>query len=296
VEFRGVFSRRRPPVNGGTIRVAAWHYRRAWSYSVLRRERDRYYFVYPSWAELSYSWEDLPRYLSDPLNCPLIRDDPNRQRRDWRELGFPIPAKPFDLISGPAGGGIVRAHIRRRERWLPGIILGTEANICPAQGTITVPDESAPAVCYLEPMDTGAWQFGAGERKKLYLCSASPEHAYSASDDVYWVLGYRKAKKEPKGVSELPQLASHFGLTAAEVPSLSASLRDEVAPWFVSPDYEYKWLRVEGGEQTVDYQFAVVLYLALHLRKVAGPRLSYMHLVADIEGRLNIRGPYWSRK
>jgi len=145
-------------------------------------------------------------------------------------------------------------------------------------------------------MDMPGWQFGVGRRKKLFLCSASPEHVESDSDTAYWVVGYRKGKGELKSVAELPHLALHFGLTLDELAGVPTSLRVEVAPWFVDSGYLYKWFSVRGGKQSVDYQFAIVLYLALYLRKSAGSRMFCMHLVSAIEGKPNARLPYWSRK
>jgi hypothetical protein len=208
---------------------------------MLRRESDRRYFVFPSWAEFSYRWEDLPAYLSDPMNCPVFRDDPNRARisvQTWREYGYTFPIQPFELIDGPAGGGIVCAHIEEDERWLPAAILSSEASLRGPRGTDSVPSERRPPVHYLEPMDPPGSEFGLCKRPKLYLCSATAEHAEGDPGAVYWVVGYRKGKKEPKGVSELPQLASHFGLKASVLPCVPERLREEVASWFVNQEPE----------------------------------------------------------
>jgi hypothetical protein len=145
-------------------------------------------------------------------------------------------------------------------------------------------------------MDMPGWEFGFGKRQKLHICSASAEHVESEPGAVYWLVGYRKGKQGPIGVSDLPQLAAHFGLEAVDLSSVPPTLREEVSPWFVDPKYEYKWLSIKGGEQAVGYQFAIVLYLALHLRKLAGRRLQCMHLVSSIQGRPNVRLPFWRTK
>jgi hypothetical protein len=264
---------------------------------VLHIESNKYY-VYPSWAQLSYKWEDLGRHLADPLNSPYIRDDPNRRRFDWKERGWPVPVQPFDMIDGPEGGGIIKAHIKREERWLPEVVLGTEANICcpPGMQYFLLSQAFNPCVFYLEPFDSPGWQFLSGKKTKLYLCSASLEHVEGDPKKIYWVVGYKKAKREIKTLGEIGTWAHHFKLEIRRLPHVPEDLRQEVAPWFISPVYEYVWFDVSGGGEGIGFHFAVVVYVAFHLRKVAGPRIDCMHLVSDIEGKPNVRSRFWPRR
>ena len=262
---------------------------------MLRLEPRTCYYVYPSWAEPPYSWSDLSRYLSDPLNSPLIREDPNWRRYDWQELGYPLNVQPFELIDGPAGGGIIRAHIAYEERWLPAVVLHTGVNIRSPLGMSVLWDLFNQAVLYLEPMDEPGWEFGLGKKKKSYVCGTSPEHADAAGDNVYWVVGFRRSKGEIRKLDLVPTWAESFGIQAFRLQSIPEALRIETSSWFVDPSYTYTWFTVQGGGSAVGYHYAVVVYLAYHLHFVTGKRMTYMHLVSNIEGKPNARLK-WSRK
>lgn len=60
---------------------------------MLRDERNRTYYVYPSWADLSYRWEDLPRLLADPLNSGGFKGEDRAKEKTkmeyWLDAGYP---------------------------------------------------------------------------------------------------------------------------------------------------------------------------------------------------------------
>jgi hypothetical protein len=261
---------------------------------MLFLEESRQYYVYPSWAELTYQWRDLARLLRDPLNSSYFLNDPNCQRYDWQELGFPPNVQPFDLIDGPEEGGIIRAHIRPRERWLPGLILSREANVRTPPGMMGLWPGYDSRVYYLEPMDEPGWQFGVGKKKKLYLCSSSTEHLQGAGEAVYWLIGFKPGRRPIKDLDSIGTWAAQFDLRVHQLPGVPF-LAEQTSTLLLDADFRWMWFRIEGGGDAVGYHFAVVVYLALHLRKVAGPRMQCMHLVADIEGKPNAR-KNWSRK
>jgi hypothetical protein len=261
---------------------------------MLRREPHHTYYVYPSWAELSYAWSDLPQLLADPVNSRYFRENPNLRRGDLQAFGFPRTIQPFELINGPGGGGIILAHAASRERWLPGLILCEEANLRAPTAMALLPEHLDPQVYYLEPMDEPGSELGLGKKKKLYLCHATPEHAEAAEAAVYWVIGVERAAKRVKGLEEVEGLARRFDLAVSSL-QVPEALRQETEAWFISPEYDYTWFQVQGGGDGFGFHFAVVLYLALHLRKVAGKRMHCMHLVADIEGKTNHRLQWYKK-
>jgi hypothetical protein len=156
-------------------------------------------------------------------------------------------------------------------------------------------DHVIPHVLFLEPMDEPGWELGLGKKARIYLCSVTPEHAEAAGGLVYWVVGCHRGKEELKGIATLPVWGPHFSLRVDRVTDIPTGIRQETAPWFISPEYEYTWFHISGGGEGLEYNFAVVVYLGLHLRKVAGRRLHCMHLVADMEGKPNARIT-WGKK
>lgn len=183
---------------------------------MLKLEKNRY-FVYPSWAELSYSWEELPTLLTAPQDTRYFRENPNRRNTNWPSFGFPAAIQPFEVFNGPVGGGIVRAHVTLDEKWLPALILCEEANLVGAAGMMGLLDRWNPGVSYLEPLNEVGWQLGLGRKKKLYLCSASVEHAESAHDKRFWIVGFKKGKKEIPGLTDIPLWAMKFGLSVSRL-------------------------------------------------------------------------------
>lgn len=133
---------------------------------MLKVEPKYYYEVYPSWADLSYRWEELPTLLADPENSSYFQEDPNKMRTNWEALGYPEKGQRFELIDGPAGGGIVRAHLELVQteygmvtRWKAGLILCSEASVSGCPGTYlyrvrgSLKDGLFDHVHHLEPSD-----------------------------------------------------------------------------------------------------------------------------------------------
>jgi hypothetical protein len=72
-------------------------------------------------------------------------------------------------------------------------------------------------------------------------------------------------------------------------------LRAETDGWFTNPDYESAWFEVSGDGDSVGFHFAVVVYIGNHPRWVGGPTMDSMHVVAQIEGKPNVRHQ-WCRR
>jgi hypothetical protein len=263
---------------------------------MLSGEADRIYIVYPSWAEFSYRWEDLPRLLSDPLASSYT--DPNcggytkeNKVEYWRSLEYPTEnISPAIIINGPGGGGIIYVDkIPPGGRWLPIIILRKEGNM-PYRPNVHGPRDKFPfKVCNLEPFDHPILALAAGKRIKMYLCSATPEHIDSDPEGIYWAVGRKKGRKNMVELDHVPKGAKALGIEASRLSEAPEIIREETASWYVNPEYEVIWFSVHGGINGAGYQYAVVLYFALHLRSVIGPRMDCMHLVASIEGKPRVR-------
>jgi hypothetical protein len=265
--------------------------------SMLRKETDRHFIVYPSWAQLPVKWDDLPRLLPEPLKSGFIEPNFN-----FRKYGFPERIQPLKLFDGPEGGGIIHWRGGPRERWLPGIVLTKNANMCPPNGMdlfeMSAYDAGEPGVAYLEPMGEPGWQLGVAKKPLQLRPCLSYEHVDGAGEMIYWVVRFKRPRsgnKIDKWLNRVPEWAHAFGLEARRLPEVPSSIRSTTDPWFPNPEYESAWFEVSGEDDGVGYHFAVVVYIGNHLRWVAGPCVDSMHLVADIEGKPRIRVG-WNRK
>jgi hypothetical protein len=257
---------------------------------MLHSERERLYYVYPSWAKLSYSWGNLPGILWNPRRSGYL-DQPDKY------LDFPLAPPSVDYFDGPEAGGIITLDLPENGRWLGALVLSREATLCRPPG---IPpgwqvDLFGAQVSYLEPRGSLEDIIVHQREPKLYLCGATPEHAAAAESRVYWVAVYTQAAKPLKGLDLLGGWAGAFDLELTSLASPPEALRKETAPWFVDPSFSVSWYQVDGGGTGVGWHLAVLLCMALHWRRVAGKRLHALHLVADIEGRLNFRRS-WARR
>jgi hypothetical protein len=259
---------------------------------MLRDEPNRTYFIYPSWADLSYRWEDLPRLLADPLNSGYF-DELGYTEADWRRVGYPSEIKPATLLSGPGGGGIIYADFAYPEKWLPANILNKEANLCLPSGLIPCLERLRFHVHYLEPHDSPEWYLLTGKKPKLYVCGASVEHVESDPESVYWLIVYKKAKRRLKGLDDVPHWAEGFGLTVTDLESVPQRIAEETADWVVDPQWNSAWFSVQGDNDLVGYNFAIALYIGLRLQRVAGPQMACIHSVSQLETKINVRRNWW---
>ena len=240
---------------------------------MLTRETDRNFVVYPSWAELAARWVDLPRYFADPLASGFL--DPNF---DYRRFGYPEAIQPYQLIDGPAGGGLVAWWgDPYRGRFLPLTILhgskrqGADepdqfhrgANILEPNGVRNLSpdhDPHAPWVCFLEPYENRHWKLGIGKRTTIYNTSLSYEHVDAAEASVYWVVRHKRPGAGPGS----PRARGSAGMVGC-VRRRGASARRAAG-------------RGEGGDRSVVYEPEVRVDVVP--RRVRGHR-----------ARLPVRGP-----
>jgi hypothetical protein len=269
---------------------------------MLRLENDRQYLVYPSWAVLPYRWENLPQLLANPKASGFLHGNIPDDR--WSN------SHRIEYLNGPTGGGVITVHQTRNRpppdpdnptrslpvnRWLGSLVLASEANLRIPNGCGLAGDSFGPLVTYLEPYPQfEEVSLGLREKPKLYLCAATPEHAETAGESVYWLASLDRRKRRPD-LGEVPGWAAAFGLTLTEVADLTAALRAETAAWFLEPSaFDNVWWQVTGGPRLAGWHFAVLVWLALHARSVVKP-LRAMHLVARIEGQPRFRRT-WARR
>jgi len=273
-----------------------WHY-------ALNSESTIWYIVYPPWAKFSYRWEDLPRLFANPLATSYT--DPisalySRESKEqyWRDLGWPTEyIEPARLINGPVGGGIISVKRVPNGKWLPLAIFIKEANIRSPNVLMNSLNKLPFDVTYLEPFDSPLRDYLHGKlRPKIYLCDPTPEHITSDLEGIYWVIGIKKGRNIIQGIEQLHDWVSAFGIEIFALPETPEILRAETSPWFIDPDIDLLWFRINGGGNGAGYHYAVILYTSMYLRYAIGPRMKYMHLLANIEGELRIRENWFKKK
>lgn len=100
---------------------------------MLTIHRNHNYLVFPSWAELGFAWDELDDILKHPLNHGLLdRNDIKWLRSKNR---YPPVAPPYELVTGPAGGGILVADETSLEQpTLIYLLLGKTTSFVPPPG------------------------------------------------------------------------------------------------------------------------------------------------------------------
>jgi hypothetical protein len=259
---------------------------------MLRKERKREYFVYPSWAEgqLSYSWEDLPKMMADPFRYDEhLRL--NYTKEKMLKYGYPEVTQPYDFFKGPLGGGIIIAHINNDEKWLPACILIKEATLSAPHPMETAGNSEGHNVRYLDL--NGAWNWETGEYRKMknYIIGISAEHIESEPASQYWLLSMKPGKKEPSAISDIPVWAYHFGIEMERLSEVPQTVLLEISTW-LKPDFSYIWFKIRQKSDEYGWHFAVMLYIGLHLAYIGKNRIRTLHMLASIEGK---PGPYTQR-
>lgn len=262
---------------------------------MLYSEPGTAYEIYPSWAEYTVKWDDLARMLADPAGSGCV--DLNAISAIQHGLIADV-VEPSSMIAGPEGGGIVVTPVITP----PGLhhcVIGRFAEISGARGvgcdSLNLEGSLDIArVGYLEPKRS---LYVFERRPKVYdHCSTTFEHAESAGDGVYWVVDYVEARRPIAGLDDIPVWAAGFGLKVERLLTPPRAIGDETADWFWQEDHRMAWYSVDGGPGKIGYQFAIVVYIALHMCKVAGRRFDSMHLVAQLESRTRFRCRWAERR
>jgi hypothetical protein len=262
---------------------------------MLIREPKRQYFVYPAYAKFQYKWKDLPVLFTDPCK---YSESWQTNPFNPKEYGYPETIQPFELVDGPVGGGIIIAHTgfvgerKIPEKWLPAIILIEGANLCSPDSMYETKDFN---VCYLEPMYNEAADYGVGRQVKQYHIGSTVEHIDSASGRIFWLFKVVPSRKDMPGLADVPLWAKHFGMEVERMAEIPPKVVAEVGEWLVERDTQYMCIcfDVKSSKNSMGYNFAVLIYIGLHLASLAPRRMGRVHLLAEIEG--NVRSEWWSR-
>ncbi|WP_435008644.1 hypothetical protein P12x_005855 [Tundrisphaera lichenicola] len=263
---------------------------------MLRIEPQRRYIVYPSWAEgqMPCGWAVMPDVLADPENSGFL-DDNDRIFLEANRGLYPAKVQPSVCLDGPWGGGVIAVQTDPHpQRWLPDLAIPRIGNTRTPAMMLHPPGFRLP-VTYLEPMsDTARGHEFLGRAPRLYPTIMTVEHVEAEADGAYLVVVHKPGK-----LPGLPNLAvgfNGFGLALEGLKEAPRGLEAEIAPWFDGKSgLTRAWFRLQARDEGLGLIFAVTIYVALHLRSVAGNRLISTHLVGNIEGKPNFIRQAWGR-
>jgi hypothetical protein len=255
---------------------------------MLYIERRKKYIVFPSWLQPTYKWEDLPEIISNPLKYDEFHRY-NCSVKKQREYSHPEEIQPFELLEGPAGGGIILVYRDSLSRWLPYYALTFDKGV-----DLSTPELMLEGnwhknnnVSFLEDTFYSGYWLETGKKRRDYEIGACVEHIESMPDSIFWVVGFEPTKtgREIRSLDDVPAWAEHFGLKVERLLELPGAVKDETDWWLKTLERQFAYFTVKGGGNGFGYHFAVMLYIGFHLRAVAGRRMRTMFLLASIEGK-----------
>jgi hypothetical protein len=263
------------------------------------------FIIYPSWACLYYQWEELPFLLKNPLSWSKLN------QADLQFLNYFDQENKygFNLIDGNLGGGIIVHDIEMNpenpncykpdsKRWLGQLVLNKETVYNCVRG-ISVTKLYPVHVCFLTPrkLPQRLARLMDIKQPREYECWGGVNHIKSAGDNVYGCITIKGniSNKIRKKLEILPNLAKGFNIIVTILPSVPATISEEIAPWFQQTEYEFIWFSLNTPYQTIDHNFACLFYCALSLRKSVGKSLLSIQLLGQLESQLQSSLP-WCRQ
>ena len=237
-------------------------------------------FVYPSWASLSYNWDDLDKILRDPLNSGFLD-----HRDDWDSLGYSREIHPYNLAPGPYGGGIISFNTPPMTKSLGKMALGNDTHFCNPVGTKL--GGIKPQTGYLEPMDgplTGI-RFAPKELKKkqkIYTCITTAEESPNPNLS-YWAICMKPGRWKPAQAEKVCEVANHFG-----VPLL-AGISDDIKTHsfnllesrrLISSETSILYFSMQNSIDDINYSYAVLVYSVYHLASIVKKQIACASLFA----------------
>lgn len=227
---------------------------------------------------MGVAWEHLFPLLDDPVGSGYLISDAvrNLEREPAR-----YSIRPFEMLNGAVGGGIIVAHVAPGTFWLPWDVLRRFAEIERPNGMFLARDANCESVCYLTSDRFECALMGYRVARSYGPVNATLEHVGIAGERVFWVIEHKIKESHPWAI-ELDAWARAFGVQA-EPFNPTLDLVDATKTRFLGNDRTYSWYEIRGGRSAAGFQFAVLVYLAAHLQMIARRRFKSMHLLADIE-------------
>lgn len=267
----------------------------------MKIDPSKQYIVYPSWAQFSYRWRDLPKLLRDPLSTKYLA-----KRNDWMELGYSRITDNFELIDGPFGNGII-AHdqskiidVPNRKFWLPTALLGSEAYFRNPPGVSSVYDTQYQFVSYLSPKPSDDVLLGLKREVEDPMPGFSLEPMEGGADGCALLcIGRTGSSALTEDLQQLPLFLRALDIKSElitnesmdELPRIE-SIQNFLAKWKLNGC----WYFLDAAGYDVGHLFAVVVYLGSWLRHVNGSRIKTCHMATRLPQEFGPHCSRWSMK
>lgn len=241
------------------------------------------YFVWPSWANLAFTWE----MAADSLSKPYSRLHAKELNDAAKKHVEPVQPARMELNDGSYGNGIIVVHERTTwDSWIGLSVLWQYADTrCPQ--LLDWMDDFKPKVLYLEPHSSFYHRL-VQKPSKVYPPGVTVEHADSArEEDAFWTLSWT-GTKEPKAIAEFPDRAAKMGVTLNRLPAIPEHIKDEAGPWFIEEGKSFIWYST-NVTRDLGKCIALMTYLDAGVKEASKGRARCLHLVAQIEGKPNIQ-------
>jgi hypothetical protein len=251
-----------------------------------------FYIVYPSWAELSPSWAQLPLLFAAPLESGKLN-----HRSDWAALGYVSGHNCYEFIDGPCGNGIIKGMGSSNSRFLWKAVLnsqfsGSRPPGVPLPGVLPF---IAPSydVSLLEEKERAEHALGFEKKAKTYVPSISLEYEGGSDATVFVSLTFRKDKVDKEVCRSVSLWWSEFGVKCFAHDGEEGL--PKTARLLVAADREHHWMVMQRTNEDVGLIFARTFYLACAAKKLAPRNLLAVHLIGNFEGKPEMatkwRGP-----
>ncbi|HAW29811.1 MAG TPA: hypothetical protein DCY03_17090 [Planctomycetaceae bacterium] len=263
---------------------------------MLKNELERSYFVYPSWANPPFQWDELQKLLHAPLISGLIE---NTDPEYWAKLGYQPENPEFHFLKGAFGGGVFwtdndpleidhSSAIPTSKRWLfMNVLRSGNTQVTCIDELLPYSREVGCNVAYLEAGDTAETFLGLAPKPRNFSINGTVEHLGVDTDRIFWAVRIKRAKRALKGLADFASIASAFGIELNFLDSPGEEFLSITEPWFDDPDRETQWFEVRSQNKGVGFHFALAVYAGFHLRYIGGPRIRSIHLIANLESKFN---------
>jgi hypothetical protein len=251
----------------------------------MKFDKNICYYIYPSWASFSYKWKDLSIFLSDPLATKYV---PKRQV-PWTELGYSTVTDNFTLIDGPFGNGIVAQDCSKiadelnGRRWLPKLVLMSEADICRLPG-VSPPNSERYRVVYLSPKQSDEVLLGLKKRvdDPMPYCSLEPLEGLEHS--ALLCVGRTGSSALGEELKMLPLCLRAFQIKA-ELLAIDDCVVQEckhvhefLSKWRLNG----VWYFLDTSGLDAGLLLAIAAYLGGYLRSVVGSQIKSCHIITTL--------------
>lgn len=257
---------------------------------MIKEDKSRFYFVYPSWAKHAWRWDELDAAFRDPLVTGRLGI---HQKDYFEKLGYRDAPDSYELIPGPVGNGIIRGKTARDSWWhdrLYWVAVLSSGKDYDGASFISLPgfdDDCEYAVRWLEEKHSGEHQLGLKEKFPTFLPKITLDYADCPATAVYVSLAFRALSTgnvDDEACLRFQMRCQVFGMKCRPIDPVADSL-PEPAKALVSPKITHRWYLVERGGDDLGFFVAKMFYLACAAKKEANKLFQFVHLVGDFEGK-----------